>query len=383
MPRYRRAAHLVSYWQDDRLVLHNYASGLRAAVTPLTIEILEHCTTWRTTRAIMRVVGVPDGLPIDTILAVLVEATFLERSDRPLSASARAFAAWNGWNPAAGFFHASTKNVAYAALNVADDVLRAKAIDEPPPAMLKSGGKGPRVELPPAASLPGLTEPLVNRRTWRRFGTGRVSRADLATLLHLTWGVQHWMQVEGFGRMPLKTSPSGGARHSIEAYALVRRVAGVRPGLYHYGPDDHRLARLDRPRRKVSEYLPTQTWYDDAAVVVFMTAVFARVQWRYGAARAYRGILAEAGHLAQTFCLIATRLGLAPFCSMALADTVIEQDLGIDGVSESVVYAAGVGIQPDGVTWAPWPDTAAVPARTSPAWARGGSRARGRRARQR
>ena len=90
--------------------------------------------------------------------------------------------------------------------------------------------------------------------------------------------------------------------------------------------------------------LPTQTWDDDAAVVVFMTAVFARVQWRYGLARAYRGILAEAGHLAQTFCVIATRLGLAPFCSMALADAMIEQDLGIDGVSESVVYAAGVGM---------------------------------------
>ena len=85
------------------------------------------------------------------------------------------------------------------------------------------------------------------------------------------------------------------------------------------------------------------------AVVIFMTAVFARAQWRYDYARAYRSILAEAGHLAQTFCLVATRLGLAPFCSMALADSTIEQDLGIDGVSESVVYCAGVGTRPEGV----------------------------------
>ena len=38
---------------------------------------------------------------------------------------------------------------------------------------------------------------------------------------------------------------------------------------------------------------------------------------------------------------------------MALADSVIERDLGIDGISESVLYAAGVGRPPRGVAWAP------------------------------
>jgi len=77
-----------------------------------------------------------------------------------------------------------------------------------------------------------------------------------------------------------------------------------------------------------------------------MTAVFPRVQWRYSFPRAYRVVLAEAGHVCQTFCLTATWLGLAPFCSMALADSRIENDLGIDGVTESVLYAAGVGTRP-------------------------------------
>ena len=43
---------------------------------------------------------------------------------------------------------------------------------------------------------------------------------------------------------------------------------------------------------------------------------------------------------------LATWLGLAPFETMALADSRIERDLGIDGVSESVLYAAGVGTRP-------------------------------------
>ena len=49
------------------------------------------------------------------------------------------------------------------------------------------------------------------------------------------------------GRMPLKTSPSGGARHSIEAYVVVRRVAGVPAGVYHYDAAAHALVRRGGP----------------------------------------------------------------------------------------------------------------------------------------
>src|SRR6202171_221838 len=75
-----------------------------------------------------------------------------------------------------------------------------------------------------------------------------------------------------------------------------------------------------------------------------MTAVFERPMWKYHKARAYRVVLLDAGHLCQTFCLVATWLGLAPFCTAALKDTLIEKDLGIDGVRGSVLYVAGVGL---------------------------------------
>src|SRR5258708_36632848 len=79
---------------------------------------------------------------------------------------------------------------------------------------------------------------------------------------------------------------------------------------------------------------------------MLMTAAFPRPQWKYEFPRAYRVILAEAGHLCQTFCLTATWLGLAPFCTMALSDSRIEKDLGIDGITESGLYAAGVRRRP-------------------------------------
>jgi SagB-type dehydrogenase family enzyme len=123
-------------------------------------------------------------------------------------------------------------------------------------------------------------------------------------------------------------------------------VKGLTSGIYHYRADRHELERLSGVVRNLVEYLPTQTWFNGAAALVLMTAVFPRVQWKYSFPRAYRVVLADAGHVCQNFCLTATWLGLAPFCSMALADSRIEKDLGIDGVTESVVYAAGVGARP-------------------------------------
>jgi nitroreductase len=76
-----------------------------------------------------------------------------------------------------------------------------------------------------------------------------------------------------------------------------------------------------------------------------MTAVLPRMMWRYRFSRAYRVLLLEAGHFCQTFCLVATWIGLAPFCTAALRDEKIEEKLRLDGVTETVLYAAGVGIK--------------------------------------
>ena len=89
--------------------------------------------------------------------------------------------------------------------------------------------------------------------------------------------------------------------------------------------------------------MPAQPWCEELSALVFMTGLFAREQWCYKTPRAYRTVLVDAGHLGQTFCLVATRLGLAPWTSMALADSRIERDLELDGITESVLYAAGVG----------------------------------------
>jgi SagB-type dehydrogenase family enzyme len=168
----------------------------------------------------------------------------------------------------------------------------------------------------------------------------------VSNLLQTTWGVQGYVQTNVFGNLPYKTSPSGGARHPIEVYLVALRVKGLKRGIYHYQAKDNLLTKIPgkASARMASAYCADQPYFGEAAALFIMTAVFARTMWKYGRARAYRVVLLETGHLGQTFCLTATRLGLAPFTTAALKDSLIEKDLGIDGISESVLYVTGVGV---------------------------------------
>ena len=352
------------YWLKRRLVVHEYSSDARVKGSPLILEIIDYLSSWRTTRELARHLEVSDGPPLRTLVESLVRLGVLDASDAPRRSEAVRLEAWDGWSVDAGFFHQATRNVVFndAGENEAKADARVDRRAPPPPVKTIDGT---RVALPRPARRMNLARVLTERRTWRRFGKQPVSRQDLSTLLWLTWGIQSWVDLEGYGPTPLTTSPSPGARHSIEAYVLARSIEGLPPGLYHYAAADHAIVRLpNQSVRRPSDYLPGQFCYDEASALVFLTAVFERTQYRYPHGRTYRALLAEVGHQAQTYCLVATALGLAPFCSMALADSVVEHDLGVDGLSEAVLYAVGVGQRPQGVDWAPWGETTRVPRRT-------------------
>jgi SagB-type dehydrogenase family enzyme len=349
---------VIAHWRGGELVLENYATRISVAAPAAAAEVLDVCTEWRPVAAILARVDRFDPASVRRLVGALAAQTMLHRSDAPPDERETAMAAWGGWNPAAGFFHSATKDVRYPFSPAESDRrtrAKAKAIPAPPPA--KRYPRTRMIALPPPRRDGELAAVLQRRRTWREFARAPMARADLATLLGLTWGIQRRSTIPGQGEVVFKTSPAGGARHPIEAYLLALRVAGVERGWYHYDAVAHRLERL--PGRGASasaaSLLGGQTWFGDAAAVVFMTAVFAREQWRYASPRAYRAVLLDAGHLCQTFCLLATSLDLAPFCTMALDDRAIERALGIDGISESVLYAAGVGTKKPGATSGAWP----------------------------
>jgi SagB-type dehydrogenase family enzyme len=354
--RVRRSPHLVACWRRGAFVAANYATRDTSVINPFVCQILDACGEWITLPQLAARLAVPfdDGLRL--VVERLIGIHLLEREGRPLDPRVRLMALLGPWNPEAGFFHTATKDVRFGTPRQAARQARAHALEVPMPPVVKRYPLVRTIDLPKPQGGGEFVDVLKKRRTWRRFSSRPIERAHVGTLLGLTSGVQQWVSSKPRD-LPLKTSPSGGARHSIETYIVIREVAGLSPGIYHYAPDRHALEKIRGPVsvKRMREYLPNSGYFAKASAMVLFTTIFERILWRYPYSRAYRAALVEAGHFCQTFCLTATWLGLAPYCVMGLADSLIEQDLGIDGIRESVLYAAGVGRPPAGSEWAPLP----------------------------
>jgi SagB-type dehydrogenase family enzyme len=352
----RRARHLISFWREDSIVTRNYATGGAAQGDALVPYVLSLCTNWTTVATLRRQLPSMRPRRVDDLVTALISHGLLVRADRPEDPRERALDSWQHWNPEAGFFHFSTRNLPVPPRpEEAERRLIQERQMSGSPGQTKRYAHAPTFPLPPPQNG-AFADVLLQRRTWRSFGRDPVTLGEIGTLLGLTVGVQR-VEQSTLGPVHLKTSPSSGARQPLEAYLLSVNVDGLAPGVYHYVSDRHLLEAV-KPRasaRTIAKYIPGQWWYESSSAVVMFTAVFARTQWRYRFPRAYRSVLLEAGHVCQTFCLVATWLGLAPFCTGRFADSVVEKDLRIDGVSESFIYGAGVGRRPAGVDWAPLP----------------------------
>jgi SagB-type dehydrogenase family enzyme len=348
--RYRRAPFVISYWRENHLFFENFLSRQRIDASPLTSTVLHFFDRWRPLRSLFAALNEYTPASLRKAVHSLAQHSLLQRQDQVPARGERELRAWGEWNPAASFFHLTTKDIQFQPDSQKEyrELLRLVK-SNPMPRPVKRYAKAQRVPLPSPKIDSEFPRVLLARRTWRKFSKRAVALPMLGDLLGLTWGVQDWVKIPQVGSAAVKTSPSGGALHPVEAYVLARNIDGLRAGLYHYNAADHRLELLRRgvSSRDIARYLANQWWYADAAFVVFMTAVFSRMQWKYDYARAYRAVLLEAGHLCQTFCLTATWLNLAPFCTMAFADSKIEKALGLDGISECVLYVAGAGMRPE------------------------------------
>ncbi len=366
----RRSPFLVTYWEHDACVLYNYLTRSSRVCSPLVVAILDAAGEW-TTRAEVRkaVAGYGGRRVIDRELDDLLADGGLDRSDKP-ARGAEALLEWGGWNPAAGFFHAVTQSAA-PELETDDPTDAPMLVLNEFPDPLKKYRRRRAIKLPrPTTLSASFGNVLRKRRTWREFGARDLTLSEVSTLLGRTFGIDRWIEVSTDRWVALKSSPSGGARHNIEAYLLAFDVKGLSSGTYHYDPDRHSLTRLRPTSRDVlRRFYKTQWWFQDPAAVIVMTSVFARLQFKYPHSHAYRAVLLDAGHLGQTFALVATALSLAPFCTVAFDVDAVERHLGVDGISESAVFLVGVGAKPPGKAWAPMPDRTTEAQTLPPAWA--------------
>jgi SagB-type dehydrogenase family enzyme len=335
------------YWDGGDLRIVSYLARSAFSANPVVLEIIGFFLSPRTIRDAMLEFDAYTPDSVGEAILELIEAQLLLECDSPDAARDELLdSLWKPWLPAGGF-HFLTKDAPYVEGGLTTEQILQSIHSTPQPSQFKRIAGAESFSLPPhERETDSFFQTLHARRTRRTFSEAPAPLDAISRLLQTTWGVQGYLDTQSYGPLPLKTSHSGGARHPIEVYLLALRVTGLDRGLYHYDAKGHALERVscEATPQMARAYCADQPYVADSAALFIMTAVFARTMWKYQHPRAYRVVLLDAGHLGQTFCLTATRLGLAPFATAALKDTLIEQDLGIDGISESVVYVTGVGM---------------------------------------
>lgn len=184
---------------------------------------------------------------------------------------------------------------------------------------------------------------IVNSRKSHRVYTDEM--ITLPALAYLLWCTQGIKSVRGKAYATLRTVPGGGARHPFECYMAIRRVEGLRPGLYHYLPMTHQIEYLgarDDLEAMIGRTLQDQRWAEKASVVFYYSCVFYRAEWRYGI-WAHPTVLIDSGHITENLYLAATSIGLGGCAIAAVAGPEANRAFGIDGEEETIFYAMPVG----------------------------------------
>ena len=226
------------------------------------------------------------------------------------------------------------------------DIQTDQQLKLPQPPLVKDPMGGERTSLPrDFSALPRENDILllINRRQSRRVYSDETM--DLLSLPYLLWTTQGIKSIRGNNYATLRTVPSGGARHEFETYLLVRKVEGLRQGIYHYLPMTHQLECVGEAGQwteTVASTLEGQKWAAEANVVFFWTCVPYRSEWRYSY-MAHRIILVDAGYVSQNLYLACESLGLGTCAIGAFDPKACNRMLGIDGTEEFTILCSPVG----------------------------------------
>jgi len=192
---------------------------------------------------------------------------------------------------------------------------------------------------------------LDTRRSVRTYDTQNpMTSKQLAFMLYYAFGVQGLRGKDSEGS--IRPAPSGGARHAFELYAAVQNVEGLEPGVYRYAPMENvgsktvaveYLGAVENHKETINSALAKQKWAADASIVLFVTCLPYKAEWRYGE-MAHRVILIDLGHMGQNIMLSAVSLGLGSCCMAAFDQKASDDLLNVDGNDEFTVYAIAVGV---------------------------------------
>jgi SagB-type dehydrogenase family enzyme len=202
------------------------------------------------------------------------------------------------------------------------------------------------IKLPPPQNITdikniGLIQAIKKRKSFRNFLTSSFTLDEISFLLWATQGLRGKTQ----GECAYRVVPSAGCRHSFETYIIAMNIKDLNEGIYRYLPVEHGLV-VESQQTHLSEKMIQATlgqgFVGNAAAVFIWSSIPYRMEWRYSLA-AHRVIAFDIGHVCQNLYL-AVQVISAGTCALAAYDQeLMDELLGLDGISEFVMYLAAIG----------------------------------------
>jgi SagB-type dehydrogenase family enzyme len=252
---------------------------------------------------------------------------------------------------AAALFHFSVVDSEFVSADESLAIQKERTSLDPSPDLFVRNFKDP-IYLNLNSALPdhSLMRVMKNRRSNRHVYRASIDLGQVSECLYSGLGITGFVKTET-ATLPLKMTPSGGARNPYEAYIWARNIEGLAEGIYHYSAFDHSLEKIEtNDIRLPSVFLAGQDWADDMSAIVFLVADLKRTSWKYRDANAYRVVLIEAGHIAQNIMLTCTNYGLTACPTAALCHSEIANLLSLGDLTQTAVYALAIGkpkVSPD------------------------------------
>jgi len=249
--------------------------------------------------------------------------------------------------PAAAILHFATFDSKFMTLQDSKKRQLTKTKSAPPPALYWQDRTGALIERSDAPSnISNLINLMAMRRTVRTVTKDAPSKDQLIDCLFAGLGITGFVKTD-VCTLPLKMTPSGGARNPYEAYICVQRIEGLEAGFYHFSACDGKLKLLKRGKMKAAGSLVAdQDWANDMPAIIFLVAIMERTMWKYPDSNAYRVMLIEAGHIGQNIMLAATGNALSACPTAALSHTKINIKFGLKRMTHAPIYALALG-RPD------------------------------------
>ncbi len=192
-----------------------------------------------------------------------------------------------------------------------------RAEEKIPPA-----GESMKLPEPQFKSNTSVEEALLKRRSVRELKDDSLTLEQVSQLL---WSAQGITTKWGW-----RTSPSAGALYPLEIYLAVGKVKGLKPGLYHYQPENHSISlKKDKDlRAELTKASLDQKEIQAAPVTLVITAVYERTMKKYQQ-RGMRYVHMEIGSVGENIYLQCESLGLGTVLIGAFEDEKVKKVLGI------------------------------------------------------